>query len=125
MSDFWVSRYVMTLVKEIHPPRIFILEGQNPTDEEGVQYLFRITNSDDEGRDSGLTSGQAKIFVIKSGQEFIYVGYASESMLARLSKGLAESLSKTYTMDGVDESQELDLFVFEFVQLNSLFFSHD
>jgi hypothetical protein len=94
MSDFWVSRYAMTLVKEIHPPLIFNIEIQNTFDKEEVLYFFRITNSDDEGRDSGLTSGQAKIFVIKSGQEFIYVGYASESIYNRLSKSYQNRLAK-------------------------------
>jgi hypothetical protein len=114
MSDFWVSRYLFSLIKKEHQPLFIKVDDPNPTDEEEVQYFFRISSTEEEAHASGLESGQAKIFVIKSGSEYLYVGYASGCMFTRLSKGLADSLGNAYVKEGEFESDELNLFVFEF-----------
>jgi len=114
MIDLWVSRYVLTLTKEIYQPPFIKVDDPNLLDKEDVQYLFRISSVEKEEHGSDLESGQAKIFIIKSGNEYLYVGYASGSMFTRLSKGLADSLGKAYVKEGEFESDELDLFVFEF-----------
>jgi hypothetical protein len=114
MSDFWDSRYLISLVKEeVQSSSIEVDEAIHFPKEEG-QYFLRITSQSGEKYPSSLDSGQAKIFVIKSGLENIYVGYASESMLTRLSQGLTDSFGKYFVKEGEFESEELDLFIFEF-----------
>ena len=115
MSDFRDSHYLISLIKEdVQYP---FTEGGEATDfsKEEFQYFFRITDQSEEKSLSNLESGQPKIFVIKSGIKYIYVGYASESIFPRLSNGLAESLGKAFIKEEEFESEELDLFIFEFV----------
>ena len=116
MSDFWNSRYLISLIRG-EDQRWPIVKVDEETDfpKEEFQYFFRIADQSEEKYPSNLESGQPKIFVIKSCIEYIYVGYASESIFSRVSNGLAESLGKAYIKEEEFESEELDLFIFEFV----------
>jgi hypothetical protein len=56
MSDFLVCRY-----------SLFLRKGDN-------QYIFGFNNLGEESYISNPNSGQPKIFVIKTDDEFLYVG---------------------------------------------------
>lgn len=114
MSDFWNSHYLISLIKGEDQYPIIALNDAAPFPKKEGQYFFRFTSQSEKKYLSSLDSGQAKIFVIKSGFEYIYVGYASESMLTRLSQGLTDSFGKYFVKEGGFESEELDLFIFEF-----------
>ncbi len=114
MNDFWNSNYLISFIKEEVQRPIFKVGETTLTPNAESKYLIRITSKSEEQYLSSLESQQAKIFVIKSGSEYIYVGYASDSILTRLSKGLTDSLGNYFVKEGEFESVELDLYVFEF-----------
>ncbi|WP_339880605.1 hypothetical protein [uncultured Algoriphagus sp.] len=105
----------MSIVKDEGQYDIIKTLDLEPFLKEEDRYLINISSSKEENHSSGLESGQPKIFVIKSEKEFSYVGYASESMFPRITKGLAASLAKAYMKDRELETKELDLYIFEFM----------
>lgn len=114
MSDFWSSHYLIFLIKEEVQPPIFKVGEPTEFPKDECLYFLSISSQLDEQETSSLESVQSKIFVIKSGFEYTYVGYASDSILTRLSQGLTDSLGKYFVKEGEFESNELDLFIFEF-----------
>lgn len=112
MSDLWVNHYLFSLEKD--DGQFCLIKKIEPDTnvKEKDQYFIRVTST--KGGSSGLESGQPKIFAIKSEDEFTYVGYASGELYSRITRGLADSLAKTYIKNGDFESKELDLYVFEF-----------
>lgn len=112
MSDLWVNHYLFSLVKDDEQFRL-MNEIESATNvKEKDQYFIKVTSTKEES--SGLESGQPKIFVIKSENKFTYVGYSSGELYSRITRGLADSLAKTYIKNGDFETKELDLYVFEF-----------
>src|SRR5690554_5234045 len=97
MSDFLVCQY-----------SLFLRNGDD-------HYFFGFNSLGEESYNSSLNSGQPKIFVIKAGDEFLYAGYAAGSMVSRFSVDLIVSLGKACIKPAEFESENLDLFVFEFV----------
>lgn len=98
MSDFLICRYSLS------------------TQEENTKNYFGLENRslEADNQDGLIRSKQPKIYVIKSENEFLYVGYASQSIKTRLGQGFRANGERGYHGYKWKKLKEVELIVFVF-----------
>lgn len=120
MNDYSFSLYIFSIVKDDEQFQLIEKIDSEPPLPESDRYFIKISSTKEGSYSGGLESEQPKIFVIKSEDDFSYVGYANESMYSRITKDLADTLSGFYLREGEFETKELGLYVFEFIPFADL-----
>lgn len=84
------------------------------TREDFGKYFFGLDNFDPVDSDSLIRSKQQKIYVIKSKEEFIYVGYASQSLMTRFGQGFRAAGKNGYHGYKWKKLEKVEVHVFVF-----------
>jgi hypothetical protein len=86
------------------------------TREDSGKYFFGLDNFDQHNIESEqfIRSRQPKIYVVKSEKEFLYVGYASQSLISRLNQGFRAAGKNGYHGYKWKKLERVEIHVFVF-----------
>jgi hypothetical protein len=86
------------------------------TREDAGRYYFGLENTGHDKEDSAklIRSKLPKIYLLKSNDEFLYVGYASQSLYTRLGQGFRANGERGYHGYKWKKLEKLELYVFIF-----------